>query len=206
MGNMPFGLREATVADIRSIAEFQTRCWSQAYRGLVSQEYLDRTTVDTREIRWRQRLVSDGIKMVIAEIEDEALHEPLRHDGRQHEVSRQGVGRQREPRQELLGQEGSRPAGGRPELAGVVSWRVADDVDDAPALELKTLYVDSAHHGRGVAQALTSRALGSMAAHLWVFEENPRAQAFYRKQGFRADGRRMIDVDTGVWEIRMVRL
>jgi ribosomal protein S18 acetylase RimI-like enzyme len=27
-------------------------------------------------------------------------------------------------------------------------------------------------------------AIGSKAAHLWVFENNPRAQAFYEKHGF----------------------
>lgn len=36
----------------------------------------------------------------------------------------------------------------------------------------------------------------------WVADPNPRAQAFYRKTGFRADGNRS---DDGIPEIRMVR-
>jgi GNAT superfamily N-acetyltransferase len=74
-----------------------------------------------------------------------------------------------------------------------------------PALELKTLYVDAAWHGRGVAAALTSRVIGAAPAHLWVFEANARARAFYRKQGFQPDGHHQTDRDTGVREIRMVR-
>ncbi|MDX5460823.1 MULTISPECIES: GNAT family N-acetyltransferase [Micromonospora] len=38
---------------------------------------------------------------------------------------------------------------------------------------------------------------------LWVADPNPRAQAFYRRHGFVADG--TIQVQDGVREIRMVR-
>ena len=38
---------------------------------------------------------------------------------------------------------------------------------------------------------------------LWVADPNPRAQAFYRKHGFVADG--SAQVEGGVREIRMVR-
>ena len=38
---------------------------------------------------------------------------------------------------------------------------------------------------------------------LWVADPNPRAQAFYRKHGFIADG--AAQVEGGVREIRMVR-
>ena len=41
------------------------------------------------------------------------------------------------------------------------------------------------------------------SAALWVADPNPRAQAFYRKHGFVADG--TVQVDDGVREIRMVR-
>jgi len=40
-------------------------------------------------------------------------------------------------------------------------------------------------------------------AALWVADPNPRAQAFYRKHGFVADG--TAQVEDGVREIRMVR-
>ena len=41
------------------------------------------------------------------------------------------------------------------------------------------------------------------AGAVWVADPNPRAQAFYRKQGFGADG--TVQVEDGVREIRMVR-
>jgi GNAT superfamily N-acetyltransferase len=158
--DLPIDLRPAVLTDIRAIAEFQTRCWHQAYEGLVPQEYLDRITVDERETRWRDRFLSGEIGMMLAEASSE--------------------------------------------LVGVISWRMTNVVD-APPLELRTLYVDAAHHGRGVAAALTDAALGGRPAHVWVFEQNPRAHRFYLKQGFRADGCREVDADTGIWEIRMVR-
>ncbi|KRE71618.1 GNAT family N-acetyltransferase [Arthrobacter sp. Soil762] len=42
------------------------------------------------------------------------------------------------------------------------------------------------------------------SAALWVADPNPRAQAFYRKHGFVADG--TVNVEDGVREIRMVRI
>ncbi len=67
-------------------------------------------------------------------------------------------------------------------------------VTELPAIELWRFYVDHAWHGRGVAatmmQAVQDAASGSGARTLWlgVWERNPRAQAFYRKAGFRPVG------------------
>jgi GNAT superfamily N-acetyltransferase len=60
-------LRPAAVSDLREIATFQTRCWREAYHGLVPQAYLDRVTVEDREIRWRHRLVSGARQIALAE-------------------------------------------------------------------------------------------------------------------------------------------
>jgi ribosomal protein S18 acetylase RimI-like enzyme len=51
-------MRMATVADAHEIAVFHTACWKEAYPGIVPQEYLERVTVEDRERRWQERLVS----------------------------------------------------------------------------------------------------------------------------------------------------
>lgn len=43
-------------------------------------------------------------------------------------------------------------------------------------------------------------------ASLWVFAANRRAHRFYTRHGFVVDGTEKIDPDTGMAEIRMVRL
>ncbi|WP_318842847.1 GNAT family N-acetyltransferase [Myceligenerans pegani] len=70
--------------------------------------------------------------------------------------------------------------------------------------ELWSLYVLPAHHGSGAGAALLDAVLSFGAAQLWVADPNPRAQAFYRKHGFRPDGARFVDRDA-ITEIRMVR-
>ncbi|HET7810672.1 MAG TPA: GNAT family N-acetyltransferase [Steroidobacteraceae bacterium] len=66
----------------------------------------------------------------------------------------------------------------------------------AGSLELWRFYVDRPWHGKGVAGALMDgakrRAARRGAASLWlgVWERNARAQAFYRKHGFEAVGRK----------------
>lgn len=54
--------------------------------------------------------------------------------------------------------------------------------------ELTMLYVLARAHGSGAGQALLDAALGDRPASLWVADDNPRAQAFYRRNGFAADG------------------
>ena len=66
------------------------------------------------------------------------------------------------------------------------------------------LYVYAADPGTGAGRALLEAVIDpSESAALWVADPNPRAQAFYRKHGFVADG--TTQVEGGVREIRMVR-
>ncbi|MFB9852115.1 GNAT family N-acetyltransferase [Micromonospora andamanensis] len=70
--------------------------------------------------------------------------------------------------------------------------------------QLHLLYVRAADHGTGAGPALLRAVIDpTESAALWVADPNPRAQAFYRKHGFIADG--VVQVEDGVREIRMVR-
>jgi diamine N-acetyltransferase len=71
---------------------------------------------------------------------------------------------------------------------------VPESVADRTATELVRLYVDRAWHGRGVAIALMTQAeavareRGAGAMWLGVWENNHRANAFYRKHGYAEVG------------------
>jgi GNAT superfamily N-acetyltransferase len=73
-------------------------------------------------------------------------------------------------------------------------------------LELRCCYLRRAWQGSGLGQQLLDRALGDVAASLWVAEDNPRAHAFYRRNGFRPDGAlASLQHMEGLTEIRLVR-
>ncbi|WP_461164102.1 GNAT family N-acetyltransferase [Arthrobacter sp. R4-81] len=78
-------------------------------------------------------------------------------------------------------------------------------LDDAEGLQqLHLLYTYAAFHGSGVGTALLDTVIDRSApAELWVADPNPRAQAFYRKNGFLTDG--AVRIDDGVRSVRMVR-
>ncbi|MGY0500762.1 GNAT family N-acetyltransferase [Nocardia sp. FBN12] len=59
--------------------------------------------------------------------------------------------------------------------------------------ELEALYVRSAWHGTGVADALIDAAVPGSPCTLWVFADYPRAHAFYRRHGFTDTGIRRTD-------------
>ncbi len=87
-------------------------------------------------------------------------------------------------------------AGGRPAAyAQIRRGTPAPCVPDADAVEIARFYVDQAWHGRGIAQRLMNAALtqaremGARTVWLMVYEHNPRALAFYTKEGFRPVGR-----------------
>ena len=90
------------------------------------------------------------------------------------------------------------------ELAGIAMSGPPLDAGTAWARQLYVLYVIAADHGTGAGAALLSAVVNpEESVALWVADPNPRAQAFYRKHGFVADG--SAQVEGGIREIRMVR-
>jgi len=81
------------------------------------------------------------------------------------------------------------------------------DEDGPVPLELYSIYTLRRTHGTGLGAALLAAAVGEQPAYLWVLENNPRAHAFYRKNGFRPDGRSALLPPEweSLPEIRMVR-
>jgi ribosomal protein S18 acetylase RimI-like enzyme len=96
------------------------------------------------------------------------------------------------------------------QTGSIVGWALSGpgkDEDAPTERELYALYTDAATHGSGLAAALLAAVIGDGPASLWVLEDNPRARAFYSRQGFVADGtRKMLDGELShIPEIRMVR-
>jgi len=91
------------------------------------------------------------------------------------------------------------------QLVGIAMSGPPLDAVAAWARQLYVLYVYAADHGTGAGSALLEAVVDpEESAALWVADPNPRAQAFYRKHGFVADG--AYQVEDGVREIRMVRV
>lgn len=80
--------------------------------------------------------------------------------------------------------------------------------DDPPVrpLELTMIYLRAAQQGSGLGQALLDAVLADSPASLWVAERNPRARAFYERNGFTPDGaREVLESWEGLVEVRLVR-
>jgi len=73
----------------------------------------------------------------------------------------------------------------------IVGWASAsagrDRLRPAPR-ELEGIYVVAAAHGSGAGRLLLDAAIGDGPAYLWMADDNPRAEAFYRRHGFARDG------------------
>jgi ribosomal protein S18 acetylase RimI-like enzyme len=90
------------------------------------------------------------------------------------------------------------------EMIGIAMSGPPLDAGAAWARQLYVLYVQAADHGTGAGPALLDAVVDpEEPVALWVADPNPRAQAFYHKHGFVADG--AAQVEGGMREIRMVR-
>jgi ribosomal protein S18 acetylase RimI-like enzyme len=90
-------------------------------------------------------------------------------------------------------------------IDGVVSFGGGSDDLAGPRLELMSLYVRPSVRGSGLGAMMLEHALGDRPAVLWVFRDNARAIAFYRRHGFSLDGAESLDEDTGLVLVRMSR-
>ena len=82
----------------------------------------------------------------------------------------------------------------------------AEGVEIPRDRQLFSIYVAAEHHGAGVGQALLDATAGDSPAMLWVAKDNPRAVAFYLRNGFNFDGTEQVDPGAPkIVDARMVR-
>jgi hypothetical protein len=91
------------------------------------------------------------------------------------------------------------------EVLGFASGGPTRD-DDAPvAWELYAVNIVGTAYGVGLGHDLVAAVTGDRPNHLWVIVDNPRARAFYAKEGYVPDGVEKIHEASGCLEMRMVR-
>ncbi|MEX8058781.1 N-acetyltransferase family protein [Microbacterium sp. 16-032] len=73
-------------------------------------------------------------------------------------------------------------------IVGFAATHLTPGADAVRPEELQMLYVVESSHGSGAGQALLDAVLRDRPASLWVAADNPRAHAFYLRNGFRPDG------------------
>lgn len=96
------------------------------------------------------------------------------------------------------------------DAGGIVAWASGGPGrdDDAPVdRELEGIYSPARVHGSGVGQLLLDAVIADSPAYLWVLDGNARAEAFYRRNGFRRDGAEREHAVAGIprTTVRMVR-
>ncbi|WP_410869942.1 GNAT family N-acetyltransferase [Nocardia sp. A7] len=162
-----------TANRITELAACHIASWRETYGALVPGHVLDSFDLERSAITWERRRATGTHRLPIALVDDRligfAAATGSSTSGRRNETS--------------AGE--AEPAGsGRQSCAG----RSAH-----PETELEALYVRSAWHGTGVADALIEAAAPGSPCTLWVFADYPRAHAFYRRHGFTDTGVRRTD-------------
>ena len=181
---MKFTVRPAVPADAASIIRVRHQGWQETYGHLLAPEFLASMAAD---IEPRARRVAGRIAATTAE-------------------GRTADWVAFDDRNRMIGFAAAGPA--RPEHPMSAPGQRAPDPDQPlPEEELYALYLLARAQGGGAGQALLDEALGGRPAVLWVLEDNPRARAFYARNGFRPDGAALAQGPEwqGARQIRMVR-
>ncbi|MGH7645393.1 MAG: GNAT family N-acetyltransferase [Gemmatimonadales bacterium] len=179
-------LRTAALADAPAVARVHVASWHVAYRGIMPDDVIARTTLSSRTGWWSAEIERREWPVFVVE-------QPYgRRAGWPY--LRRAVW----------------PYGRRAEIVGFCHVTASRDPDADPrtVAEIPSLHVLPHLRGRGLGRALLDRALAELRRRgyaectLWVLEENRPAQAFYEKLGWRPDGGRMRYGGTDVPEVR----
>jgi hypothetical protein len=65
--------RPATQSDARGVAKVHVRSWQDAYRGIVPDNHLDRLSVDTRELVFRESIARGSPELWVAEADSDII-------------------------------------------------------------------------------------------------------------------------------------
>ncbi len=170
-----YAVRPPVADDAAALGAMHVQVWREAYAGVMPDDYLAEMDVDASVAKWR-RIIAD-------------------EKGSAAQDDRGTVAKLTRVAEHV-------PSG---DVVGFATFAPARDEDPPTPGELWAINVLAAHHGSGVADQLMAATVGDRPAYLWVVEDNPRAQAFYRRHGFEADGGTSVHEPTGTREIRMVR-
>lgn len=179
-------IRQAVPTDAPGIAAVHVQSWAESYAHLVPADALARQSVAQRTLRWSELIAGDPLVWVA--VADVAVEDGAFEAGADVADADGGT-------RAALGQ-----------IVGFASSSVGHP--DAPRdLELESLYVLASRHGSGAGQSLLDAVISDRPAYLWVADNNPRARAFYTRNGFVADGASEQHplAGTPVRAIRMVR-
>jgi GNAT superfamily N-acetyltransferase len=154
-------LRGAEPADAMAVARVHVRSWQAAYRGLLSDEYLDGLRPEDRATSYTFGRLGHDHPTTIVSVEHETIC-GFATIGPSRDAGTEGIG------------------------------------------ALHALYVDPDCWDTGIGRTLVHEARQRLAgqgfeeAALWVLAGNERAERFYRKDGWAADGARRSDE---VWSV-----
>ncbi|UZD61850.1 GNAT family N-acetyltransferase [Brevibacterium sp. JSBI002] len=181
---MTHAVRPPEPADAAAMARVHVDTWLETYRGIMPDELLDAPDlIDRRRQMWTQILAEAApskFTCAVAESDGEIVGIAMAGPPENTESAEDDI--------DAGGEHGSTRAA-RPEDR-----------------HLYVLYAYRSMHGTGVGQDLLDAVIDpSVTTALWVADPNPRAQAFYSKNGFVADGTVKTDDYDGVREVRMVR-
>lgn len=181
-------IRDAGPADADAVASIHVRSWQAAYRGLIDQAFLDALSIADRAERWRG-IFADPHPLTLGTLVAE-------RDGTILGWTSFGASRDAEPAS--LAEPHERPEAERPEPHARPE---AERPEEAltPGGEIYGIYADPAAWSAGVGHALLTAAeqrlseAGHTRAHLWVLDGNDRADTFYARHGWAADGATKIE-------------
>ncbi|MGO4958247.1 N-acetyltransferase family protein [Luteococcus sp. Sow4_B9] len=173
--DQPFEVRLATPADAPFMVQCHIECLAETYAQIMPPAF-------AQERRDHFRREHDELLGELTEMRDAMAHG--RTPIRTHWLATATRG-------DLAGEVVGVVASG----AGIAPWEREHYSNPEPLVEwnLDHLYTRASQHGRGLGQLLLDTALadpagGGRAAWLWILRNNPRAEAFYRRNGFSPDG------------------
>ncbi|MFL6028258.1 MAG: GNAT family N-acetyltransferase [Friedmanniella sp.] len=159
-----YDLRPVTLDDAEEYVRCHVDCLAETYASIMPPAFAEQHRRDLPELVVRTR---DAWRAAAAEPEP-----------------RTASWLARDPSGEVVGVVRAGP--------GVQQWE--RDLGAPPTtvpFQLHHLYTRQRTHGSGLGRRLLEVAIGDHETYLWILHGNPRADRFYRREGFTPDGAEM---------------
>ncbi|MFD3591408.1 GNAT family N-acetyltransferase [Nocardia sp. NPDC058640] len=168
-----------TANRVTELASCHIASWRESYDTLVPAHILDGFDLDRSAITWERRRAEGTHRLPVALVDDRVI----------------GFASATDRRRTLAHVDHDAITEIADKSCAVSKIDPAPGETDPPPgeTELEALYIRSAWHGTGIADALIESAAPGSPCTLWVFADYPRAHAFYRRHGFTDTGIHRLD-------------
>ncbi len=213
-------IRQAALQDVEGLARVHVDTWKTAYRGIISDEVLDRMSYSGRSERWKQTILEPEGKYIfvaVIDYQEDSFGKTKDSSAWGHVATSNGMSKDGMFNDEISKAPSEGLSNAPPGVPGIAPFTCLSGVvgfvmgglnrdEDANVFkgEIYGIYILDEYQGKGTGRRLFIRGVQSLlqdgmdSVKVWVLADNVKARGFYERLGGKPVDARDIEIG-GKW-------